>query len=61
VFQYLTHIAGLIYLFFIARDNDMPNCGFDNIEGADVTFLETVLLAEPPPALNKQVAATILD
>jgi len=39
----------------------MPNCGFDNIEGADVTFLETVLLAEPPPALYKQVAATILD
>lgn len=61
MFHYSTHILGLTYLFFIACDSDMPHCGFDNLEGADVTFLEPVLLAEPPPALYKQVAAAILD
>jgi hypothetical protein len=51
----------MIYLFLGAGDNNMPQCGFDNIEGADVTFLEAVLLAELPPALYKKVAAAIRD
>jgi hypothetical protein len=35
----------------------MPQCGFNNIEGADVTFLETVRPAEhhPAPQNNKAV------
>ena len=57
--QYLTHIVELIYLFLAACDNNMPQCGFDNIESAHVAFLQTVLLIEPPPTLHKQ-EATIL-
>jgi hypothetical protein len=51
-------MAELVYLFLVACNNDMPQCRFNNIEGADVTFLETVLLAESPPALYK-LAATL--
>lgn len=32
------------------RNGNMPECGIDDVEGADVTFLDPVLLAEPPPA-----------
>ena len=55
---YLTHIAQPVHLFLIITcDNYMPQCGFNNIEGADVTFLETVRLAEhhPAPQNNKAV------
>ena len=34
----------------------MPHCGLDDIEGADVSYLEAVLLAEPPPTSPKHVA-----
>ena len=50
-------MADLIYLFLTARDDNMPHCSFDYIEGADVTFLETVRPAEhhPAPQNNKAV------
>jgi len=41
----------------MSRDKYIPQCGFDDIEGAGIPFLEMVLLAELPPALHKQVAA----
>ena len=56
--QHVTHIAELIHLFLMARDKYIPQCGFDDIEGAGIPFLEMVLLAELPPALHKQVAAS---
>jgi len=34
----------------------MPQCGFNDIEGADVTFHEIILLAERCPTLLKHVA-----
>ena len=34
----------------------MPQCGFNDIEGADVTFHEIILLAERCPTLHKHVA-----
>ena len=39
-----------------AHDSDMPQCGFDDAEGAQVACLETVLLAEALPALSENVA-----
>ena len=30
--------------------DEMPQCGFDDIEGADVSYLKPVLLAEQLPA-----------
>ena len=59
VVQYWTEIesvADLIYLFLTARDDNMPHCSFDYIEGAGVTFLDIVLLTEPPPTMHKKVA-----
>jgi len=37
----------------------MPQCGFDDGEGAQVACLETVLLAEPLPALSENVAIVL--
>jgi hypothetical protein len=37
----------------------MPHCGFDDIEGADVTFLDIVLLAKSPPAMHEKKAAVV--
>lgn len=48
--QRLTHIAELIHISLTARDN-MPQCGFDDIESADISFLKTVL-AEPLPTIH---------
>jgi hypothetical protein len=59
--MYATHIAELIHLFLTTRDNDIPQCGFDDIEDADASFLETVLLAELPPTPAKQVAALFVS
>jgi hypothetical protein len=43
--------------YYIMCDNDMPQCGFNNVEGADVAFLETVLPAKllPTPHDNEAV------
>uniref|UniRef100_A0A0A9H5P6 Uncharacterized protein n=1 Tax=Arundo donax TaxID=35708 RepID=A0A0A9H5P6_ARUDO len=38
----------------------MPQCGFDDIEGADVAFLETVLLAKSHPTMQKPVALILV-
>jgi hypothetical protein len=37
----------------------MPQCGFHDIEGADVTFLETICPAEHHPALHKNEAVIL--
>jgi len=52
----LTHITELIHLFLTPCDNNVPHCGLDDIEGADVSYLEAVLLAEPHPTIPKLVA-----
>ena len=52
-------MADLIYFFLTACHDNMPHCGFDDIEGADVTFLDIVLLAECPPAMHKKVAVFV--
>jgi hypothetical protein len=40
-------------------DIDMPHRAFNDIKGADVAFLETILLAEPPPTLLKHVPLSL--
>jgi hypothetical protein len=55
--QYLTHIEELIYHFIITLDINTPQRSFDNIEGADVAYLEIVLLTKPLPTPQKYVAA----
>ena len=34
----------------VACDNNMPQCGFDDVESADVPYLQPVLPAELNPA-----------
>ena len=58
--KYLTYNAELIYLFLTACDNNMPKLGFDNIESADVTFLDPVLPAEPLPSRPTKVVAILV-
>ena len=56
----LTYNAELIYLFLTACDNNMPKLGFDNIESADVTFLDLILPAEPLPSRPTKVVAILV-
>jgi hypothetical protein len=45
------------YLWMLTMCNDdMPQHGLDDMEGAQVTFLQSVLLAEAFPTLSKKVA-----
>ena len=50
----------LIYLLLTAHDINMPQSGFDDIEGADITLLESVILAEPLPTQPNPVAAMLV-
>jgi len=38
----------------------MPKLGFDNIESADVTFLDPILPAEPLPSRPTKVVAIFI-
>jgi hypothetical protein len=38
----------------------MPQLGFNNIKGADVTFLDPILMAEPLPAQSTKVVAVVV-
>ena len=58
--KYLTYNAELIYLFLTACDNNMPKLGFNNIESADVTFLDLILPAEPLPSRPTKVVAILV-
>jgi hypothetical protein len=58
--KYLTYNAELIYLFLAVCDNNMPQLGFNNVESADVTFLDPVLAAEPLPSSPTKVVAILV-
>ena len=51
--------TNLVDLFLTTGDIDMPRRAFDDIKGADVTFLEIILQAEPPPTLCKQIPSIL--
>ena len=38
-----------------ACDNNMPQCGFDDVESADVPYLQPVLPAELHPARSNMI------
>ena len=42
------------------RDVNMPQGGFNNVDGADVANLDLVLLAEPLPIQTPNIVAAIL-
>lgn len=39
-------------------DVDVPQCGLDNVKGADITFLDPIVRAEPPPAPSELATTT---
>lgn len=41
-------------------DNDMPQGGFNNVDGADISNLDLVLLTEPLPIQTTNIVAGIL-
>ena len=43
-----------------SRDDDVPQCGLNDVEGAQITFLQPVLIAETVPTLSKKVADFII-
>lgn len=53
------HIRNGFIFVLTTRDSDMPQCGFDDVEGAQVAWLQPVLLAEALPALSKNVAGIV--
>lgn len=38
----------------VTHDVDVPQCGFHDVEGADVSFLDPVVCTEPTPAPSEQ-------
>ena len=44
----------------MTRDVDVPQCGLDDVEGADISFLDPVVRAEPPPTPRELTGIAIL-
>jgi len=44
----------------MTRDVDVPQCGLDDVEGADISFLDPVVRAEPPPTPSELAGIAIL-
>lgn len=44
----------------VTHDVDMPQCGFDDVEGADVAFLDHVVRAKYPPAPSEYAGTALL-
>ena len=44
----------------MTRDVDVPQCGLDDVEGADISFLDPVVRAEPPPTPRELTGLAIL-
>ena len=43
----------------MTRDVDVPQCGLDDVEGADVSFLDHVVRPERPPAPSERATIPI--
>ena len=44
----------------MTRDVDVPQCGLDDVEGADVSIIDHVVRAEPPPTPRELTGIAIL-
>ena len=56
----LDHIRLHTVPSLLMRDVNMPQGGFNNVDGADVANLDLVLLAEPLPIQTPNIVAAIL-
>ena len=43
----------------MTRDVDVPQCGLDDVEGADISFLDHVVRPERPPAPSERATIPI--
>jgi len=56
---FITCLSSFIFVLTVC-DSDMPQCGFDDVKGAQVACLEPVILAEALPALSNNIARALV-